>query len=196
MTSAEFLTACRSLLVALIVLWPVAEVALIVRRRVLDSAVLDGRWTRAGAVLAVAVGTLGLAVWLGSLGLAPLPGGETVWLPLGLLLMVGGLLVRWRAVVTLGRYFKPTVTIHDDHRLVRTGVYRIVRHPSYTGLFFGYLGLGIALGSWLSVALAVVPNSIILWLRIRVEERALLERFGAEYAEYRATTRALVPWLF
>lgn len=195
MTSAEFLTACRWLLTALLVVWPLTELALIVRRRVLHSRVLDGRWTRASAVLAIAVGSLGLAIWLRSLGPAPLPGSEVVWLPLGLLLMIAGLTVRWRAVVTLGRYFSPTVTIRDDHRLVRTGVYRLVRHPSYTGLFFGYLGLGVAFGDWLSLAVAVVPNSVILWLRIRVEERALLERFGEEYREYRAVTKRFVPWL-
>ena len=96
-------------------------------------------------------------------------------LGISLLLLAGGLVIRWTAILTLGSFFNTRVAIHQDHRLIRTGLYRLVRHPSYSGLLLVFLGLGFSLGNWLSVAVIVVPFFAVLLYRIQVEESSLVE---------------------
>ena len=66
----------------------------------------------------------------------------------------------------LGRFFKFTVVVQADHQVVDTGPYRLIRHPSYTGLLMAALGLGIALGTWLSIPLCLAPPLIGFGIRL------------------------------
>ncbi|HVQ38531.1 MAG TPA: isoprenylcysteine carboxylmethyltransferase family protein [Pyrinomonadaceae bacterium] len=115
---------------------------------------------------------------------------------LGLLFLVAGVGIRWNAIHTLGKYFTSTVVIKDDHCLVRTGLYRYLRHPAYTGALIAHLGLGLAFSNWFSLALGVVPFLAAAMYRIQVEERALQEAFGEEYSEYSRYTKRLIPKLY
>src|SRR5439155_26742332 len=65
----------------------------------------------------------------------------------GVVLFVAGLLLRWWSIITLGRFFTVAVTIEKDHELVERGPFRMVRHPSYTGVLLGFGGLGLSLGN-------------------------------------------------
>ena len=113
----------------------------------------------------------------------------------GLVLMAGGLALRIYSVLWLGPMFTRFVQIIPGHRLVTDGPYRLVRHPSYTGALVALTGLGLALDSWLSLAvLVLLPGAAFLY-RIRVEERALVEAFGEEYLRYRMAVKSLVPFL-
>jgi protein-S-isoprenylcysteine O-methyltransferase Ste14 len=94
----------------------------------------------------------------------------------------------------LGRNWSATVTVKQDHELIRTGPYAIVRHPIYTGVLFGFIGTALAIGQWRGV-LAVVIVFVAFWRKLRLEERWMSETFGEEYRRYRARTRALVPFL-
>ena len=88
------------------------------------------------------------------------------------------------------------VTVPSDQHVVDRGPYRWVRHPSYSGLLLTLVGLGAALGNWLSlIALAVLPTAGLV-VRIRVEEAALLAALGAPYREYARHRRRLVPGLW
>lgn len=113
-----------------------------------------------------------------------------------LTLLSAGLAIRWAAILTLGRYFSTCIAIHHDHRLVRTGLFRWVRHPSYSGLLLLFLGLGISYGNWLSFALIVVPFAAALLYRIRVEEASLREALGEDYVEHCRRTKRLLPGIF
>ena len=114
----------------------------------------------------------------------------------GLGILAAGASFRIWAVLTLGRFFTPQVTIQEGHRVVQNGPYRFLRHPSYTGGLIGLLGLAVALGSWLGVlAVVLLPLAGIL-VRIHVEEAVLLAALGAEYREYAARTSRLVPGLW
>lgn len=115
---------------------------------------------------------------------------------LGLLLIVIGVIIRWSAVLTLKKFFTVDVTILNDHRLVRTGVFKYIRHPSYFGLLIAVLGLGITMVNWLSTIIIVVPHIIIILLRINEEERALAGRFASDYEDYRRSTKRLIPYLY
>ena len=91
----------------------------------------------------------------------------------------------------LGRFYNPAVTLHDDHQLVTTGVYRYARHPLYAGSLCLFLGFPLAFESAAGLALfSLLAVPVFAW-RIRVEERALASRFGAQWEEYSKRTRAL-----
>jgi protein-S-isoprenylcysteine O-methyltransferase Ste14 len=114
----------------------------------------------------------------------------------GLVLLVVGTALRWAAVRALWRYFTVNVSILEGQRLVRQGLYGVVRHPSYTGLLARYLGFGLALANWLSAALVFLPLLCATLYRIRVEEEALRAHFGEEYADYARMTKRLVPGIY
>jgi protein-S-isoprenylcysteine O-methyltransferase len=113
-----------------------------------------------------------------------------------LALFLGGLALRWWAIVTLGRFFTVDVAIHNDHRLVTRGPYRFLRHPSYTGLLAAFAGLGLTLGSWPALAVLGLPLTAVLLRRIQVEEGVMSERFGAEWSAYASRVRRLLPFLW
>ena len=112
---------------------------------------------------------------------------------LGVAAVLAGVALRAWAIVTLGRYFRREVTIEPGQRLIRTGPYRRLRHPSYAGILLSAAGLGLAFGSWVSAAVALAVVAAGLLPRIRVEERALSQAFGAGYAEYARTTARVLP---
>ena len=114
----------------------------------------------------------------------------------GVVLLVAGTALRWAAIRALWSYFTVNVSILEGHRVVRRGPYRVVRHPSYTGLLLRYLGLGLAFANWLSAALVFLPLLCVTLYRVRVEEAALREHFGEEYAAYARATKRLVPGVY
>ena len=61
----------------------------------------------------------------------------------GMALMIAGILLRIIAIKQLGKYFTVDVTIRQEHQLMQSGLYKHVRHPSYTGVLLAFLGLGI-----------------------------------------------------
>jgi protein-S-isoprenylcysteine O-methyltransferase Ste14 len=122
--------------------------------------------------------------------------GETYVEAAGILLLLAGTAFRWTAVFTLRSYFTVNVAILEGHRIVRHGIYRFIRHPSYTGLLLRYLGFGLAFANWLSAALIFLPLFGATLYRIRVEEAALRERFGGEYRSYSRATKRLIPGVY
>lgn len=116
--------------------------------------------------------------------------------PLGLALLIGGVAIRWIAIYTLGKYFTGKLVIKNDHRLIRSGLYRHLRHPAYTGALLAHLGLGLSFANWFSLALSVVPYLVAVMYRIQVEEQALSEAFGNDYLDYSRDTKRLIPKLY
>lgn len=115
---------------------------------------------------------------------------------LGLALMAGGLAFRWWSIRVLAQFFTVDVSIRDDHRIVRDGPYRWLRHPSYTGALATFYGFAVAFGNWASLLVVVVPVTAVFLRRIRVEEQALSEAFPVDYPQYAATTRRLLPFIW
>ena len=117
--------------------------------------------------------------------------GDAVrWLGV-VLLAVGGALRLW-PVYVLGNRFSGLVAIQPGHALVTTGIYSVIRHPSYLGLFVNALGWALAFRSGVGVLLALL-TLVPLVGRIVAEERLLRSQFGAEYDAYRARTSRLIP---
>jgi protein-S-isoprenylcysteine O-methyltransferase Ste14 len=111
-------------------------------------------------------------------------------------LILMGLAVRIAAIVTLGRSFSANVAIRSTQTVLRKGLYRVVRHPSYLGMEIIFLAAGLHTHNWACLAvILVLPTSAVLY-RIHVEEIALLNAFGEEYAEYMRTTKRLIPGVY
>jgi protein-S-isoprenylcysteine O-methyltransferase Ste14 len=115
------------------------------------------------------------------------------WLGVGILAFGLGFSV-W-ARVHLARNWSGTVTLKENHELIRTGPYRYVRHPIYTGLLLGVLGSAIVGGErhgLLAVGFLVLGFVI----KLRMEERWMGETFGEQYAQYKKEVAALIPGIF
>jgi protein-S-isoprenylcysteine O-methyltransferase Ste14 len=122
-----------------------------------------------------------------------LDGDAIRWLGVALF-AAGGALRIW-PVFVLGRRFSGLVAIQPGHTLVTSGVYGVIRHPSYLGLFVNSLGWGLAFRSGVGLLLAALTIPPLL-ARIRAEETLLRAQFGAEYDAYRARTSRLIPGLY
>ena len=114
----------------------------------------------------------------------------------GVVLFAVGLLLRWWAIITLGRFFTVDVTIEKDHELVERGPFRIVRHPSYTGVLLAFVGLGLSLGTWAALLVILLPIGAAFIRRMNVEEDALSRALGPHYADYMKRTKRLVPFVY
>jgi protein-S-isoprenylcysteine O-methyltransferase len=110
--------------------------------------------------------------------------------------MLGGLILRWIAIITLDRSFSSHIEIMEDHQLVTGGLYRYIRHPAYTGMILFFFGWGLTFETWIGLlALFLLPLGALLY-RIRIEENILKLHFGEIYHEYARKTRTLIPFLF
>jgi len=113
----------------------------------------------------------------------------------GILLMVLGIVLRQWSMAVLGSFFSGTVGVQEGQKVVDTGPYRLVRHPSYTGGLLIFAGMGLALQSWGAILLIVLIFGLAFGYRIYVEEKVLVSEFGEEYVEYAKRTKRLIPYI-
>ena len=120
--------------------------------------------------------------------------GETIrWL--GVVLFAAGGALRIWPVFVLGRRFSGLVAIQPGHTRVTSGIYRVIRHPSYLGLLANSLGWALAFRSGVGVLLTALLIPPLL-ARIRAEERLLRTQFGGEYDIYCSRTSRLIPGVY
>ncbi|WP_433305540.1 methyltransferase family protein [Actinoplanes sp. CA-030573] len=115
---------------------------------------------------------------------------------LGAVVMWAGLLLRWWSFRTLGRFFTVVVKTSADQPVVDRGPYRVLRHPSYTGLLLICAGVGVMLGNWVGAAASFLLVLGALIYRLRIEERALSAALGERYRAYAAGRARLVPYVY
>ena len=144
-------------------------------------------------VIAISV-TAGIFVAL-NFRAAALPCGQ-IFAIAGVVVFVAGLILRWWAIITLGRFFTVDVTIEKEHELVERGPFRIVRHPSYTGVLLAFVGLALSLRNWAALLVILLPIGAAFIRRMDVEEDALSRALGPHYADYMKRTKRLVPFVY
>ncbi len=110
----------------------------------------------------------------------------------GLALTLGGAALAVWARIFLGRNWSAVVTIREDHQIVQTGPYAVVRHPIYSGGLLAMLGTALAFGE-LRELVALGLAFMAWWFKSRLEERFMEQRFGAEYVAYKQRVKALIP---
>ncbi|HWC96888.1 MAG TPA: isoprenylcysteine carboxylmethyltransferase family protein [Candidatus Sulfopaludibacter sp.] len=106
-----------------------------------------------------------------------------------------GAWLSWAAVGTLGKQWRIDAGLNADHELVRTGPYRLVRHPIYASMLCTLLGTGTLLTPLPILAISLVLFLVGTEIRVRVEDGLLESRFGDEFRSYRATVSAYVPFV-
>jgi protein-S-isoprenylcysteine O-methyltransferase len=105
------------------------------------------------------------------------------------------LALRWTAILWLGKFFTVNVAIASDHRVIDTGPYRFIRHPSYTGALAAFLGLAICTGNVASLLIMMIPVTWAFMQRVRLEEAVLRQALGASYIDYSNRTKRL-PFVY
>lgn len=145
-----------------------------------------------------------LAGWIGMFGAFAvagvqafaIKGNQRGWFIGGLVTLLCGSLLRRHCWRMLGQHFTGDVKAAADQPVIERGIYRWVRHPSYTGGMMMYLGTGLALTNWLSVVIIGAAGGAAYLYRVRVEERALRENLGSRYQDYMRRTKRFVPFVF
>ena len=178
---------------AVAVLWVASEVVIGITRDAPFRSTGQDRLSGPALIFCVV-----LSVWAGYFAGRSFPAAAINAAPfvsgLGIALALAGIAFRWWAVLTLGRFFTTRVMTRPDQTVVQTGPYRLVRHPSYTGMLITVLGMLLASANW--VSLACFPIALPgLAYRIRVEEQALIGALGAPYRDYMRRTKRLLPFV-
>jgi protein-S-isoprenylcysteine O-methyltransferase Ste14 len=140
----------------------------------------------------VAVVLASLAAWLPWLRIAQ----PRLALDIGTSRLFAGSLFCRYCFKILGDYFTAAVTVIPNQPVVERRAYRWIRHPGYTAGFIMFLGLGVALGSWLSVMIFSVEIAVVYSRRVRAEEAALLNTLGEPYRAYMGRTKRFVPFIY
>ena len=115
---------------------------------------------------------------------------------LGLVLIAGGLYLRGLVTKAMGEHFTVQIVIEEEHRLVRDGPFRRLRHPSYSSLLLIAIGTAIAVNSPLALGVALLVWLPLTVVRIVHEEKVLLVRFGDAYREYSSQSWRLIPGVY
>jgi protein-S-isoprenylcysteine O-methyltransferase Ste14 len=152
----------------------------------------ENRWVLAAfGVLSLLAGYL--PAYTDRIDVWTIDGNAMRWI--GLILYVSGGVLRLWPVFVLGRRFSGLVAIQPGHTLVTTGIYSVIRNPSYLGFVVSSLGWGLVFRSWMGVLLTVLMLPPLI-ARIRAEERLLRSQFGDEYEQYCARTWRMLPRVY
>lgn len=179
--------------IALYICWFVVELAFEVQPPPGEAG--KDRGTRQ-AILGARDGALVASVWFASTRAAPAT--AALWVALAAFIFSIGLTVRIVAIRHLAENFTMVLTTKstDGFRLITDGIYSRVRHPGYLGLIAIFVSWPLAAGIPELAAVVLVATFVVLWLRVRLEERDLEERFGRLYASYRDSVPAFLPSFF
>jgi protein-S-isoprenylcysteine O-methyltransferase Ste14 len=123
-------------------------------------------------------------------------GGNIIINYSGLVVIILGIILRFVSVYSLGKFFTVDVTIRHDHRLMKDGIYKYLRHPSYSGSVLSFIGFGLSLNNWGSLIVISIPVLFAMISRIKTEEQVLSAEFGDEYTEYMKRTWRLLPLIY
>ena len=115
---------------------------------------------------------------------------------IGALLAIVGLIIRINSILTLKQHFTYTVTKIENHELIETGLYKMIRHPGYLGQLFIFTGTAVSFSNWLSILSMTIAVSIGYLYRIRIEEKFMVEQMGQKYLDYQKRTKKLIPFVF
>ncbi len=133
-----------------------------------------------------------IAYYFAGTSIAMLP--SWVFYP-GIILMILGIIFRQWSIAVLGRFFSATVGTQEGQKVVDRGPYRLIRHPSYTGVLLTLIGLGLALQSGAAVIALIFLFALAYGYRIHIEEKVLMSELGEEYIEYQKRTKKIIPYV-
>ena len=186
----------QQVLFAAIAVWIIPEWIGSFRQRPEKGARLQDRGSYALIGVSLGTGIIAAFFFAGRVRFATLDWHQPILFWIGIALMLAGTAFRWYAIRTLGRYFTREVATREGQTVIDHGPYRLVRHPSYSGVLITVFGFGLALTNWLSLLAIVACTFAGFSYRVHVEEHALCEAIGQPYREYMKRTRRFIPYLW
>lgn len=113
-----------------------------------------------------------------------------------LVFMLSGLILRIYSMTHLKKFYTRTLIITDQQKLVKTGIYKIIRHPGYLGTVLIWIFFGLAIQNLIVFFIALVHICFAYNYRIKVEEKMLLTQFGEEYSNYKKSSWKFIPYVY
>jgi protein-S-isoprenylcysteine O-methyltransferase Ste14 len=181
---------------ALTTVWGVGEILLAVLAQTRQG---EGKIQDRGTQIilwVVIIGSFKIEEWMHGFLPVDMPGSYSWLQPAALGILILGLGVRIVAIVTLGAAFSTNVATRAGQSLQRSGLYGLVRHPSYLGLELILLAFALHARTWACFAVVLVPPTLAVLYRIHIEETALRLAYGADYEGYSRSTKRLIPGVY
>ncbi len=176
-------------------LWLILELIGGVKQRSHASATRRDRGSQAVLISSLWVGIFLAISFAWALPVATITPFRVPVFAVGILLMLAGLALRWYAIRTLGASFTRDLAVRAGQRVVDTGLYRYIRHPSYSGTLLTCLGIGLAMTNGASLIAIMVCAVAGHLYRVHLEEGLLCEQLGEPYRAYMRRTRRFVPFV-
>jgi protein-S-isoprenylcysteine O-methyltransferase len=186
----------QQVLFAAIAVWIIPEWIGSFRQRPEKGARLRDRGSYAVIGLSLGIGIVAALACADSVRIATIGWHQPILFWIGIVLMLAGTAFRWYAIRTLGRYFTREVATRAGQIVIDHGPYRLVRHPSYSGVLITVSGFGLALTNWLSLLAIVACVFVSFSYRVHVEEHALCEAIGQPYRDYMKRTWRFIPYIW
>ena len=120
----------------------------------------------------------------------------SVWTSLGCILLFAGIFIRVWAIKELGKYFTSVVQVQEAQKIIHTGPYRLIRHPSYLGAYLAIIGTSFLLHTQIGMLISAAIMLVAYMYRIKLEEQTLVEEFGQVYRQYQEKTHRLIPFIY
>jgi protein-S-isoprenylcysteine O-methyltransferase Ste14 len=145
--------------------------------------------------------TLVIVAWVAAFGVsAGFAGGGIMLLPdwfsyVGVVVILAGVALRQWAIAVLGRYFSGVIGVQEDQKVVDTGPYHRVRHPSYTGALLILAGIAASFRSIGAILTVILIFALVYGYRMVLEERVLVSELGDSYVEYMKRTKRIIPFI-
>jgi protein-S-isoprenylcysteine O-methyltransferase Ste14 len=147
-------------------------------------------------ILLLSIITLTTAAVFSRFPIAYLAGSEDIHFIIGTVIMWQGLLLRLWSIYSLGGLFSTAIGVNSEQRIITSGPYKYIRHPSYMGSLIIFLGFTIAMGNIIGIFTTLILMSLGYYLRMDMEEKHLLYLAGEQYKEYMSRTKKLIPLIY
>jgi len=186
-----------SVLVTSLLIWRVMEASVDIRtlKRLRAGARHQDKGSHAVLICLVALGIVLGMLLAYRVPATAITSARTFLFWLGILLINAGIAFRLYAIHVLGPFFTTAVAVAPEQTVIEAGPYRLIRHPSYTGLLITLLGLGLSLTNWLSLLVLMGCALLGFSYRIHIEEHVLKVQLGQRYQEYMRRTKRLIPFV-
>ena len=176
-------------------LWFFSEIALS-RLALLTHAEMDRDRFSLRIIWLTIIISIFLGIYLSRVQLGRLPIPANYLYMIGICCIVIGLMIRWIAILRLNKSFRVKVTVTEEQKLVTSGIYKFIRHPSYSGSLLSFLGFAMVFNNWITFIVIFLPILLAFLYRISVEERVLQEEFEQQYQEYCRKSKRLIPGIY
>lgn len=115
---------------------------------------------------------------------------------IGIIFIIAGIVLRLYSVITLGKYFTVTVQVNSNQKIIKTGPYKYIRHPAYSGSILSLIGVSLAFRSLIGIIGTLIIIAAIYGYRIKIEEKILENNFKTSYLEYKKNTKRIIPFVW